>query len=77
MPDERDITLPPSDLSVLAGVRDENQRELLKETMQSNAYKTAELVSRAEELEKENRRLQSSSLRLNAQSQRPRRPRKS
>jgi len=33
--------------------------ELLKQTMHSNAYKTAELVSRAEALEKEKRSLQS------------------
>jgi hypothetical protein len=57
MPDERDINLPPSDLSILAGVHDENQRTLLKQTMESSAYKLSELVARADELERENRAL--------------------
>lgn len=55
--DERAVQLPPADLSILAGVNDEQQRGLLKSTMESHAYRVAEVVGRVSELENETKSL--------------------
>jgi hypothetical protein len=61
MADNRDIKLPAGEQAIrqeiLDSVKDENQRRLLESTMQSEAWKLAELVLRNSELELEHKRL--------------------
>jgi hypothetical protein len=61
MSDDRSVKLPELEHSIrqeiLDGAKDENQRRLLHETMQSHAWKMSELVLRNAQLEKENAKL--------------------
>ena len=60
MTDMRDIlSLPEPDLSLLANVKDERQREMVKSTLESQDYRLLELSRRNRELQDQNRRLQS------------------